>query len=134
MSETLLADAFVGYPEELAIFEKPIQNVGVRRSHCTTFYPVNDFSSQGVIQFAIANNSNCYVDLRKTQLNITCKIVARDSDIVETPKVAAAQPAAAATAGTASMQADRNLISVTCVSLNTPCSMHPRKNRHCWCC
>ena len=98
MSETLLANAFVGYPEELAIFEKPIQNVGVRRSHCTTFYPVNDFSSQGVIQFAIANNSNCYVDLRKTQLNITCKIVACNGDIVETPKVATAQPAAAAAA------------------------------------
>ena len=105
MSETLLADAFVGYLEELAIFEKPIQNVGVRRSHCTTFYPVNDFSSQGVIQFAIANNSNCYVDLRKTQLNITCKIVARNGDIVETPKMATAQPAAAAAATAAAAAA-----------------------------
>ena len=99
MSETLLADAYLGYPEELAIFEKPIQNVGIRRSHCTTYYPVNDFSNQWVIQFAVANNSHCYIDLRKTQLNITCKIVACNGEKVEAPDLpasSAAQPAAAA--------------------------------------
>ena len=31
MSETLLADAYVGYPEELAIFEKPILPIFEKR-------------------------------------------------------------------------------------------------------
>lgn len=86
MSETILADAYVGYPEELAIFEKPVQNVGVKRQHCATYYPVNDYSNQGVIQFSIANNSSSYIDLRKTQLNITCKIVYRNGDPVHPPQ------------------------------------------------
>jgi hypothetical protein len=85
MSETLLADAYVGYPEELAMFEKPIQNVGIKRCHCTKYYPVNDFSNQGVIQFSVQNNSSSYIDLKKTLLNVTCKIVARNGDIVKPP-------------------------------------------------
>ena len=44
-------DIQVGYPEELSIFEKPAKNVGIKQARCITYYPVNDFSTQGVIQF-----------------------------------------------------------------------------------
>lgn len=78
----VLRDSVVGYPEALAIFDKPIQNVGVRKYRCIDYYPVNDFTTQGVIQFSVPGNGNGYLDLSKTILNIRCKIVRRDgSDI-----------------------------------------------------
>lgn len=78
----VLRDSVVGYPEALAIFDKPIQNVGIRKYRCINYYPVNDFTTQGVIQFSVPGNGNGYIDLSKTVLNLRCKIVKRDgSDI-----------------------------------------------------
>jgi len=86
MSQAVLSDAYVGYSEELGIFEKPLQNVGIRRTHKTTFYPVNDFTNQGVIQFTVMNNGSNYLDLRSTRLNITCKIVGSNGETVSPPE------------------------------------------------
>ena len=88
MSQEVLEDAYIGYSEELAIFQKPIHNVGIKNTHVTTFYPVNDFSTQGVIQFHVNNNSSNYLDLRRTRLNITCKIVRQNGDKIEPVTVA----------------------------------------------
>ena len=80
-------DAQVAYPEELSIFDKPVQNLGIKHARCITYYPVNDFSCQGVLMFRIQNNSTAYLDLRKTKLNITCKIVKKDgSSLKEGPE------------------------------------------------
>lgn len=87
MSQAVLADSYVGYAEELAIFEKPLQNVGVKRTHTTTYYPINDYSNQGVIQFSIPNNGSPYLDLRSVMLNVTCKIVGKNDEIISLPKV-----------------------------------------------
>jgi len=75
----VLKDSIVGYPESLAIFDKPIQNIGVRQVRCVNYYPVNDFTSQGVIQFSVPGTGNTYMDLSKTYLNIRCKIVKKDN-------------------------------------------------------
>jgi len=75
----VLKDSIVGYPESLAIFDKPIQNIGVRQVRCVNYYPVNDFTSQGVIQFSVPGTGNTYTDLSKTYLNIRCKIVKKDN-------------------------------------------------------
>ena len=88
MTQEVLDDAYIGYSEELAIFQKPIQNVGIKNNHITTFYPINDFSTQGVIQFQINNNSSNYLDLRRTRLNITCKIVRQNGNSIEPVTVA----------------------------------------------
>ena len=72
MTQTVLSDSYVGYSEELAIFEKPLQNVGVQKKHSSTYYPINDFSNQGVIQFSVPNNGRSYLYLRSTRLNIMC--------------------------------------------------------------
>ena len=77
-----MEETVVAYPEELSIFDKPIQDLGVKQARCITYYPVNDFSSHGVIQFRIPNNSGDYIDLRKTRLNVTCKIVRKDGKIL----------------------------------------------------
>ena len=87
MSMEIIGDSYVGYSEELAIFQKPIQNVGVKRSHLATFYPVNDYSNQGILQFSVTNNSSCYLDLRQTQLNITCKLVRHDGGTITPPTI-----------------------------------------------
>ena len=91
MSQEVLDDAYIGYSEELAIFQKPIQNVGIKNTHVTAFYPVNDFSTQGVIQFQVTNNSSNYLDLRRTRLNITCKVVRQNGDKIEPVTVASAR-------------------------------------------
>jgi hypothetical protein len=49
----VMADATVGYPERLAIFDKPVQVIGIRDTDYIEYYPINDFSTQGVIQFQI---------------------------------------------------------------------------------
>ena len=82
MAETM-SDVQVAYPEELSIFEKPTQNLGTKAARCITYYPVNDFSTQGVIQFRVPNNSSSYLDLRKTRLNISCKIVKKNGQALE---------------------------------------------------
>lgn len=87
MAQTVLSDSFVGYPEELAIFEKPLQNIGIKRTHTSTYYPINDYSNQGVIQFSVPNNSGSYIDLNATRLNITCKIVGRNGEAIKPPKL-----------------------------------------------
>ena len=84
MAETI-NDVQTAYPEELSIFEKPIRNLGVKQARCITYYPVNDFSSQGVLQFRVPNNGRAYLDLRKTRLNVTCKIVRKDGSNLRSP-------------------------------------------------
>ena len=84
MAETI-NDVQTAYPEELSIFEKPIRNLGVKQARCITYYPVNDFSSQGVLQFRVPNNGRTYLDLRKTRLNVTCKIVRKDGSNLRPP-------------------------------------------------
>ena len=75
----VLKDSVVGYPESLAIFDKPIQNIGIRQVRNVNYYPVNDFTSQGVIQFSIPGTGNNYLDLSRTYLNIRCKILKKDN-------------------------------------------------------
>lgn len=75
----VLKDSIVGYPDSLAIFDKPIQNIGIRQVRCVNYYPVNDFTTQGVIQFSVPGTGNAYMDLSKTCLNIRCKIVKKDN-------------------------------------------------------
>lgn len=80
----VLSDSIIGYPEALALFSKPIQNIGVKKNRYINHYPINDFTTQGVIQFHISGNGSSYIDLSKTILNLRCKIVKRDgSDISE---------------------------------------------------
>jgi len=85
MSQSLLSESTLGYPEELAIFEKPLQNVGIRRTTKVRYFPTNDFTTQNLIQFSIPNNGNCYIDLKQTMLNISCKIVFKDGSSVQVP-------------------------------------------------
>ena len=74
----VLTDSVIGYPQSLAIFSKAVQNVGIRKYRTIEYYPVNDFTTQGVIQFMINGNGASYIDLSRTLLNIKCKIVRRD--------------------------------------------------------
>ena len=73
-----MKDSYLAYPEELAIFDKAVQNVGVKDVRCIEFQPVNDFTSQSIIEFSIPSNSACYIDLKKTTLNIRCKVTKAD--------------------------------------------------------
>jgi hypothetical protein len=83
MAQQILADSFVGYSEKLAIFEKPVSNFGVDKCRCVTYFPVNDYSTQGIIQFIVPNNGTSYTDLQKTMLNVRCKVVNADGTDVK---------------------------------------------------
>lgn len=38
----VLSDSIIGYPEALALFSKPIQNIGVKKNRYINHYPIND--------------------------------------------------------------------------------------------
>ena len=75
MSQSILNDAYVGYSSQLAIFDRIKQNVGSKRGYISTFYPINDFGQQGILQFNLNNVSTRYLDLRSARLNLSCKLV-----------------------------------------------------------
>ena len=84
----VLSDSIIGYPESLAIFSKPVQNIGVKKYRCINYYPVNDFTTQGVVQFHVSGNGSSYIDLSKTLLNIRCRIVKRDGTSIKETSLA----------------------------------------------
>ena len=59
----VLTDSVIGYPQSLAIFSKAVQNVGIRKYRTIEYYPVNDFTTQGLIQFMINGNGASCIDL-----------------------------------------------------------------------
>jgi hypothetical protein len=42
------------------------------------FFPINDFSQTGIIQYMVSNQGSSYIDLSKTRLHVCCKIVKKD--------------------------------------------------------
>jgi hypothetical protein len=79
----VMPDSTVGYSERLAIFDKPVQLIGIRDTGYIDYYPINDFSTQGVIQFQIPGVGSDYLDLSRSYLKVKCKIVKKDgSDIL----------------------------------------------------
>jgi hypothetical protein len=85
MSAQVLAESLLAYAEELNIFQKPIQCVGIEKIQTITCYPVNDYTSQGVIQFSIPGHGTHYIDMKNIMLNLACKIVRKDGKDVEVP-------------------------------------------------
>lgn len=84
MSETqVMSDSVVGYPDSLALFSKPLQNIGIRRVKTVEHLPVNDVSTQNVITFNVSSAGSSYIDLSKTLLWITAKIVNGDGTKME---------------------------------------------------
>ena len=80
--EQVLKDSFTAYSDQLAIFDKPIQNVGVKDVRCIEFQPVNDYTSQSAVEFNIPSNSAYYVDLKKTILHVRCKVTKADGSSI----------------------------------------------------
>ena len=85
MSTEVLAESLLAYPEELNIFQKPIQCVGIEKIQKVIYYPVNDYSTQNVINFNCPGHGSHYFDLKNIKLNITCKIIRMNDEKVEEP-------------------------------------------------
>ena len=79
----VLKDSIAGYSSNLAIFSRPIQNYGCKKSHCVNYLPINDFSNQQVLMFQISGSTQHYLDLSKTTLNLKCKIVRKDGSNID---------------------------------------------------
>ena len=76
MGETsVLQGADLGYSEELAIFSKPIQNVGVNGVTFVPYLPKNEFITQGVIEWRVEGSGQQYLDLSRTRLAVRCQVV-----------------------------------------------------------
>jgi hypothetical protein len=78
MSAQVMADSAVGYSEALAIFDKPLTDIGIKRPKFIDYFPMNDYTTQGVIQFQIPGLGNDYMALTHSYLKIKCKIVNKD--------------------------------------------------------
>lgn len=85
MATEVMAESFLAYPQNLDIFQNPIQVVGIEKTLISTCYPVNDYTSQGIIQFNIPSHGSHYIDLKNTVLNITCKILKKDGTKLDNP-------------------------------------------------
>ena len=85
MESEVMADSFLAYNEELNIFQRPIQFVGIQGRQVSTCYPINDYTSQGIISFSIPAHGSAYIDLKNIKLNITCKIVKKDGGKMVSP-------------------------------------------------
>jgi hypothetical protein len=83
MAAHIMEDAAVGYNESLAIFDKPLQDIGIKRVKYLDYFPVNDYTTQGVIQFQIPGIGNDYMDLSRSYLKIECKIINKDGTPLE---------------------------------------------------
>lgn len=86
----ILKDACLSYPNGLAIFDRPVLNVGLKNTRCIQYLPTNDFTNQSCIEFHIPGTSTYYTDLKKTKLSLSCKIVKKDgSNIVSSERASA---------------------------------------------
>ena len=83
---SVLQGADLGYSEQLAIFSKPIQNVGVNDITFVPYYPVNEFTSQGVIEWHVPGTGRQYLDLSKTRLAVKCQVVKKNKASSTTAK------------------------------------------------
>jgi hypothetical protein len=86
MAANVLREATVGYSESLAIFDRPLQDIGIVDDNYIDYYPVNDFTTQGVIQFQVPGNGHDYMDLSSSYLKVTCKIVKKDGSPLPSQK------------------------------------------------
>ena len=76
MTDTrLLRDSIIAYPDSLALFSRPIQQVGIRKVKMISHNPVNEFSTQNIIRFDVKSAGLSYIDLSKTLLKLKVKIV-----------------------------------------------------------
>ena len=108
MSQQVLKDAYLAYSDELAIFAKPIQNAGITGIHNVDYLPSNDFTTQNVIEFFVPGNGGLYVDLKRTILNISCKIVKMDGSAITSPPVGSQAPQASEAAAGGSGASSRS--------------------------
>lgn len=80
MAETrLLSDSLIGYPQSLALFSKPLQQVGIRNLKMIQHHPINSFDTQNVIKFDVKSAGLSYIDLSKTLLKLKVKILKGDN-------------------------------------------------------
>jgi hypothetical protein len=77
--EQILANAQLAFPNEMAIFSKAVQNVGVKDSVFVEFKPVStQYSSESPVEFLIPPSASSYMDLSQTYLKVKCKITLKD--------------------------------------------------------
>lgn len=79
MTDTsVLEGSVIGYSDSLALFARPLQNVGVRKIRKIALNPVTDISKSKIITFEVQNSGLHYIDLSKTLLKIRAKIIRAD--------------------------------------------------------
>ena len=80
MADTsFLQDSVVAYPQSLGLFGRPVQSVGIRKVLPIPHNPTGEFSNHNVIKFDVKSAGSSYIDLSKTMVRITGKIVRGDN-------------------------------------------------------
>lgn len=76
---SVLDDSIIGYPDSLALFARPIQNIGFRKIRKVAYTVLGgNVASSKVIKFEVHNSGLNYIDLSKTLLKIRAKITHSD--------------------------------------------------------
>ena len=82
----VLKEATIAYSEELALFAHPVQEVGVQRFNYVSHYPNNDYTQQNILEFMISGAGSRYIDLKRSRLSLTCKILKADGTALPSRK------------------------------------------------
>lgn len=68
----------LGYGEELALFERPLVDGGVQKVRWIEYRAVNQITQGSAIEFQVNRGGNYYVDLRRTHLHVSVRVMKSD--------------------------------------------------------
>lgn len=68
----------LGYGEELALFERPLVDGGVQKVRWIEYRAVNQITQGSAIEFQVNGGGNYYVDLRRTHLHVSVRVMKSD--------------------------------------------------------
>jgi len=66
------------FPEEVSLFEKPCNNIAYEKIQYVDYRPTSLLSSGGSLNFTIPPTGSQYINLKKTYLNLSLKILKSD--------------------------------------------------------
>ena len=76
--EQILGDAKLAYPSTLALFDKPVTDLGISDVQYVRFQPQGTPPHSGPIEFYLSGAGNLYCDWSKSYLSLKLKIVQAD--------------------------------------------------------
>ena len=73
----------IGYGSEFDLFSLPVVDGGKKRERYVNYHPNSQIGNSGLIEFSISGKGSTYVNLNKSRLRLSLKIVDEDGKAPE---------------------------------------------------